>query len=126
MGLLLLALTGCPKPVVGTETTPDTTPDSGPTVDSGTTLSPFCAAYSPSRKVGENTSELPELSGLVASRRHAGIFWAHNDSGNPLELFAIRESGGVAAKIPLKERVVDRKYDPLTWLGAKIGRRPHP
>jgi succinate dehydrogenase / fumarate reductase iron-sulfur subunit len=26
--------------------------------------------------------------------------------------------------IPLKERVVDRKFDPLTWLGAKIGRRP--
>jgi succinate dehydrogenase / fumarate reductase iron-sulfur subunit len=26
--------------------------------------------------------------------------------------------------IPLKERVVDRRYDPLTWLGAKIGRRP--
>jgi succinate dehydrogenase / fumarate reductase iron-sulfur subunit len=30
------------------------------------------------------------------------------------------------ALIPLKERVVDRKYDPITWLGAKIGRRPHP
>ena len=28
------------------------------------------------------------------------------------------------ALIPLKERVVDRKYDPLTWLGSKIGRRP--
>jgi succinate dehydrogenase / fumarate reductase iron-sulfur subunit len=27
------------------------------------------------------------------------------------------------ALIPLKERVVDRKYDPLTWLGSKIGRR---
>jgi succinate dehydrogenase / fumarate reductase, iron-sulfur subunit len=26
--------------------------------------------------------------------------------------------------IPMKERVVDRKYDPLTWLGSKIGRRP--
>ena len=25
--------------------------------------------------------------------------------------------------IPLKERVVDRKFDPLTWLGSKIGRR---
>jgi succinate dehydrogenase / fumarate reductase iron-sulfur subunit len=24
----------------------------------------------------------------------------------------------------LKERVVDRRYDPLTWLGSKIGRRP--
>jgi succinate dehydrogenase / fumarate reductase iron-sulfur subunit len=27
------------------------------------------------------------------------------------------------ALIPLKERVVDRKYDPLTWLGSKIGFR---
>jgi hypothetical protein len=26
--------------------------------------------------------------------------------------------------IPMKERVVGRKYDPLVWLGAKIGRRP--
>jgi succinate dehydrogenase / fumarate reductase iron-sulfur subunit len=25
--------------------------------------------------------------------------------------------------IPMKERVVDRKYDPLTWLGSKIRRR---
>jgi succinate dehydrogenase / fumarate reductase iron-sulfur subunit len=24
----------------------------------------------------------------------------------------------------MKERVVGRKYDPLVWLGAKIGRRP--
>jgi succinate dehydrogenase / fumarate reductase iron-sulfur subunit len=27
------------------------------------------------------------------------------------------------ALIPLKERVADRKYDPLVWLGSKIGRR---
>ena len=26
--------------------------------------------------------------------------------------------------IPLKERVVDRRFDPITWLGSKIGRRP--
>jgi len=25
--------------------------------------------------------------------------------------------------IPMKERVVDRKYDPLVWLGSKIRRR---
>ena len=29
------------------------------------------------------------------------------------------------ALIPLKERVVGRKYDPLVWLGDKIGRRTH-
>ena len=28
------------------------------------------------------------------------------------------------AIIPMKERVVDRKYDPLVWLGNKIGLRP--
>jgi succinate dehydrogenase / fumarate reductase iron-sulfur subunit len=27
------------------------------------------------------------------------------------------------AIIPMKERVVDRKYDPITWLGSKIGLR---
>ncbi len=28
------------------------------------------------------------------------------------------------ALIPMKERVADRKYDPLVWLGSKISRRP--
>ena len=28
------------------------------------------------------------------------------------------------AIIPMKERVVDVKYDPLRWLGSKIGKRP--
>ncbi|GAB4069289.1 succinate dehydrogenase/fumarate reductase iron-sulfur subunit [Angustibacter speluncae] len=28
------------------------------------------------------------------------------------------------ALIPMKERVVDRKYDPLVWLGSRIRRRP--
>ncbi|HEY2304872.1 MAG TPA: succinate dehydrogenase/fumarate reductase iron-sulfur subunit, partial [Streptosporangiaceae bacterium] len=27
------------------------------------------------------------------------------------------------ALIPMKERVVGRKYDPLVWLGSKISRR---
>jgi succinate dehydrogenase / fumarate reductase iron-sulfur subunit len=27
------------------------------------------------------------------------------------------------AIIPMKERVVDEKYDPLVWLGRTIGRR---
>src|SRR3954471_13095062 len=34
-----------------------------------------------------------ETSGIVASRRHPGIFWAHNDSGNPPALFAVRRDG---------------------------------
>src|SRR3954452_118827 len=36
---------------------------------------------------------LDESSGIVASRAHPGIFWTHNDSGNPPELFAITREG---------------------------------
>jgi hypothetical protein len=34
-----------------------------------------------------------EASGIVASRRHPGVFWVHNDSGNPPVLFAVRRDG---------------------------------
>ena len=30
------------------------------------------------------------------------------------------------AIIPLKERIVDSRYDPVAWLGRKIARRPAP
>jgi hypothetical protein len=34
-----------------------------------------------------------EASGLVASRKHPGVFWVHNDSGNAPLLFAVRRDG---------------------------------
>jgi hypothetical protein len=34
-----------------------------------------------------------EASGIVRSRKHPGIFWVHNDSGNPPSLFAVRADG---------------------------------
>ncbi len=34
-----------------------------------------------------------EASGIVRSRRHPGIFWVHNDSGNPAVLFAVKLDG---------------------------------
>jgi hypothetical protein len=39
--------------------------------------------------------ELREVSGIVASRRHEGVFWVHNDSGNPNDLYAISLKGKV-------------------------------
>lgn len=38
---------------------------------------------------------IAEASGVVASRRHPGIFWVHNDSGNPPALFAVRANGAL-------------------------------
>jgi len=38
---------------------------------------------------------LPEVSGIVKSRKYPGIYWVHNDSGNPPSLFAVRRDGRV-------------------------------
>jgi hypothetical protein len=50
---------------------------------------------------------LPEASGIVKSRRHAGIFWVHNDSGNPSAIFAIRRDGTVVREFRLSVPNVD-------------------
>jgi hypothetical protein len=40
-----------------------------------------------------------ESSGLAASRRHAGVLWTHNDSGDAARLFAIGRDGRVLATL---------------------------
>lgn len=40
---------------------------------------------------------LTEISGMVASRSHPGVFWVHNDSGNEPRLFAIDLHGRTLA-----------------------------
>lgn len=47
-----------------------------------------------------------ESSGIVASRRHAGIYWTHNDRGNAAVLYAIDRTGKV-----LNEYKVDASSD---------------
>jgi hypothetical protein len=43
--------------------------------------------------------EATELSGLVASRRHRGVLWAHNDSGDRPRVFGLRADGSVVANV---------------------------
>jgi hypothetical protein len=61
-----------------------------------------CLHYKPKPvRVGRAGAALGEMSGLAASRRHDGVYWAQNDSGNPFELFAMREDGTLMARFPL-------------------------
>jgi hypothetical protein len=50
---------------------------------------------------------IPEASGIVKSRRHPGIFWVHNDSGNLPTLFAIRRDGTIIAEFRLSVPNID-------------------
>jgi hypothetical protein len=50
---------------------------------------------------------VPEASGIVKSRRHAGVFWVHNDSGNPPALFAIHADGRIIHEFRLEVPNID-------------------
>src|SRR5688500_16509896 len=55
---------------------------------------PFCEASGKLIRV----PELPEGSGLAASRRTEGRFWSHNDSGDAV-LFALDAQGQVTGRV---------------------------
>lgn len=44
---------------------------------------------------------ITESSGLAASRKHPGVYWTHNDSGNGAFVFAITREGGFLAEYPV-------------------------
>jgi hypothetical protein len=48
-----------------------------------------------------------EASGIVASRRHPGIYWIHNDSANPPRLFAVRRDGSLVREYAVSVPNVD-------------------
>jgi hypothetical protein len=50
---------------------------------------------------------VPEASGIVKSRRHPGVFWVHNDSGNRPSLFAIRADGRIIREFRLEVPNID-------------------
>jgi hypothetical protein len=99
--LALLLLTGLVAACSRSKPVPaaDATPDAGSQVPAEGV--PGCTLYSEPRQTGTVPDVLPELSGLASSQRHPGVFWAHNDSGNAFELYAIDETGAVRAKLTL-------------------------
>ncbi len=74
---------------------------------------PQCRPGSPPARI----SELPEASGIAASRRHPGIAWAHNDSGEPV-LFALNESGAAIGRVRLTGATVE------DWEAIAVGPCP--
>lgn len=64
------------------------------------TLKTSLAGYLESPAIGE-------LSGLAASHKYRGLFWAINDSGNRPELFAVDRTGRHIQTFLLPERNVD-------------------
>jgi hypothetical protein len=62
--------------------------------------------------------DLPEGSGVAASRARPGVLWAHNDSGEP-RLVALNEQGAVIGQL----RVVGAQVD--DWEDIAVAPCPH-
>ncbi len=61
-----------------------------------------CARFADAEEVGKlDSSELRELSGLGASRRHKDVFYTHNDSGDRGRFFAIDARAALRATYEL-------------------------
>ncbi len=74
----------------GSGSLPATTTVAGPTSGAAGR-----SAFGPPVLLGEITDErVTESSGLVASRRHPGRLWTHNDSDNPPVLVCVEPDGG--------------------------------
>jgi hypothetical protein len=50
--------------------------------------------------------DLPEASGVAASRRTPGLFWAHNDSGDPV-IFGLDSEGAIKSRVRVTGASVD-------------------
>ena len=61
--------------------------------------------------------ELPEASGLAASRRTPGLLWSHNDSGEPV-VFALNATGAVKDRV----RVTGAQVE--DWEAIAVGSCP--
>ena len=51
-------------------------------------------------------ADLHESSGVAASRAHPGVFWTHNDSGDPV-VYAVDASGALAGRVRLSGAEVE-------------------
>lgn len=91
---LSLGVLGCTTSAIG---------DAGPLDapgDEAVVDAPLAPSYRAPVVVGAS-SGLPEISGIVASRTHPGVFWVQNDSGNPAEIYALDARAALLATITL-------------------------
>jgi thiol-disulfide isomerase/thioredoxin len=69
------------------------------TSGSGTAMCPTAGPGTELAKVG--VSAIDEASGLVQSRKPAGTFWIHNDSGDSARVFGLGQDGKLQAEVRL-------------------------
>jgi len=63
-----------------------------------------------SSELGKLPKSLREVSGIVKSRTHPGIFWVHNDSGNDPIIYGFRYSLGKVTEVSKITLDIEKKF----------------
>src|ERR1044071_10089612 len=75
-------------------------------MEDGVQAAPADAVCAPDGAAGSLDDEIHESSGVAVSRAHRGIFWTHNDSGDPV-LYAADEQGRTAGRVRVAGAAVE-------------------
>jgi hypothetical protein len=78
----------------------------------------LCAATAQRPRAIVASEALPEVSGIVASRVHPGLIWAHNDSGGLAQLHLIDGDGADLGSWPFADAVA------FDWEDMAVGKLP--
>lgn len=85
----------------GDATATSTTSAAGGTSASSGTGGDACACAEPVALGTVTSDDIDEASGIAASRKHAGVYYVHNDSGDDPRFFAIDSTGALLATYEL-------------------------
>lgn len=78
------------------------------------------AAFADGDEAGElRGANMREASGLIASQRHPGHYWLHNDSGNEPELFLVDSTGNAIGRLRV-EGVTNRDWEDISRRGDTL------
>jgi hypothetical protein len=81
------------------------------------------SVYELAKQIGTITDKkLSEVSGITAGRRHPGIWWVHNDSGDEARIYALDQNGRLIATFS----VPGAKNVDWEDIGSGPGRDGHP
>jgi hypothetical protein len=78
----------------------------------------LCAATAQLPRAIVASEALPEVSGIVASRQHPGLIWAHNDSGGLAQLHLIDSDGAELGRWPFADTAA------FDWEDMAVGLLP--
>ncbi len=78
----------------------------------------YGASFSSGVEIARFPPELDEISGIVASRSQAGIFWVHNDSGDQPRVYAVSREGNLLGTFLLEGATA------IDWEDIAIGPAP--